>query len=227
MKRLLIAAGMVLALVAVPASAKSVRNCGGATTVTGTSCKVARGVVKRLDTACQRTRGGTCRVKGFACLTRTARHHRSAVRCTKGTAVIVRRLGVGAMGPNGLSSCKLVLMDDTGMNVFHLGRKPAPINGTGTPDTVGDVSSNLECRVGFDHQASTPTVNGTIRMRIANPVIGSNEYSCTATGSFRCFGPRDGSNLRGWDLRVLYYVCIPGEDVKTLGRHLPGYCGTP
>ncbi|MGI8716012.1 MAG: hypothetical protein ACR2NR_23090 [Solirubrobacteraceae bacterium] len=227
MKRLVIAAVLTFGIVAIPAGAGSVQNCGATTTVNGTSCKAARKVLDSLNASCRHAHGAACHVLGFACAVRTHRNRAAALHCTRGDELIVRQLGLGAGGPNGISSCTLVLVDDTGTDIRHLGKTPTPIDGRGTSETVGQISSNIECSSNFRSSATSPDVTGTVDMQISNPIIGSNDYSCHATGDFRCFGPRDGSNLRGWDLKVLYYVCIPDQDVKTLGRHLPGYCGKP
>ena len=115
------------------------------------------------------------------------------------------------------TDCYVYLYDDTGEgHDFATGGQttPKPIDGTGTRYLAGE-----------DHSVTTCIVNrtynfprGTIKVYAKDRLIGSNVYSCTATGIYKCFGPREGSTLKGWTLRVVYYVCIPGASP------LPGYC---
>jgi hypothetical protein len=226
---------VALLMVATPASASGLRKCGSDTKARGVSCKKAREVVRGANRKCRNHRAKVCRVRGFACVVRSAAKRGAKLRCTKGKRLVLRRLrhsaGVGSSGPNGLTNCALYGDDDTGQNINHIGAGPTPIDGRGVRFLVGDVSGNFGCVVDFKYEqhSSSPSgkIDGTIRMHIENPLVGSNQYSCSATGSFRCFGPRAGSNLRGSNLRVIYYACIPGQDVKQEGHHIPGYCGTP
>ncbi len=228
------AAGVVALLIAVaPASGRSLVNCGQHTTVRDVGCKTARKLVSSVDHKCLGFTGKVCRVRGFACVVRSDAGRAATLRCTKGNKLVLRRLrrpvGVGSSGPNGLTDCTLYLLDDTGQNLTDPGTTPSPIDGRGVRTLLGHASGTYGCLITTSYELHIPAkgIHGTVNMRIENPLIGSNEWSCNATGSFRCFGPRDGSNLRGSNLVVLYYVCIPGEDVKQLGRHLPGYCGVP
>lgn len=221
---------VALLMVATPASASGLKKCGSQTKARGVDCKNARMLVRSVDRKCRGFTGQVCRVRGFACVVRSDAGHPAKLRCTKGNKLVLRRLrrpvGVGSSGPNGLTDCSLYLLDDTGQNMERPGT-PSPIDGRGVKTLVGHASGNYGCVAALSYEQHSNGTNGTVKMRIENPLIGSNEWSCNATGSFRCFGPRDGSNLRGSNLVALYYVCIPGEDVKQLGHHLPGYCGTP
>jgi hypothetical protein len=229
MKRLVVIAALalvVVGLIAVPASAGSLEHCGDSLTVRNVSCQTGRNVLDALDSRCLNDQRKTCRVLAFTC---SVSRRADAVRCTAGDEQIVADLPPGALGPNGLTDCELGVQNDTGVSLKDGGS--SPIDGRGVMFLVGRASSSLGCGISYHVEvtASTPlgTLHGIVDMRISNPLIGSNEYSCRAQGDFRCFGPRDGSNLRGSDLRVIYYVCIPDADVKILGRHLPGYCGKP
>jgi hypothetical protein len=229
MKRLVVIAALasvVVGVIAVPASAGSLEHCGGSLAVRNVSCQTGRKVLSAVNSRCRNDQEKTCGVLAFTC---SASQLTDAVRCTAGDEQIVADLQPGEIGPNGLSNCELHLQNDTGRSMGDGG--PSPIDGHGVTSFLGRVESTFGCSITyhFELTESTPRepFHGIVDMRVENPLIGSNEYSCHAQGDFRCFGPRDGSNLRGSDLRVIYYVCIPDEDVKVLGHHLAGYCGKP
>jgi hypothetical protein len=229
MKRLvaLVALGLVIVgLVAVPASATTLKRCGRSLLVQNVSCQTGR---KVLDAAngCRNHQAKTCRVLAFTC---SISERADAVRCSDQNKLVVVRLPPGAIGPNGLANCELILQDDTGL-ALHVPGETTPIDGHGVESLLGRVSSTWDCkitdRIEVTHSAPLAPFHGIVDMSIENPLIGSNRYSCQTQGDFRCFGPRDGSNLSGSDLKVIYYVCVPGADKERLGYHLPGYCGKP
>lgn len=115
------------------------------------------------------------------------------------------------------TDCYIYVYDDTGEgHDFATGQSttPTPINGAGVRYLAGEDHSKTTCIVSRSYSFS----KGTVKVYAKDRLIGSNVYSCTATGIYKCFGPREGSTLKGWTLRVVYYVCIPGASP------LPYYC---
>ena len=115
------------------------------------------------------------------------------------------------------TDCYIYVYDDTGEgHDFATGQSttPTPIDGTGVRYLAGEDHSKTTCIVSRTYTFP----KGTVKVYAKDRLIGSNVYSCTTTGIYKCFGPRDGSTLKGWTLRVVYYVCIPGASQR------PGYC---
>ncbi len=115
------------------------------------------------------------------------------------------------------TDCYIYVYDDTGEgHDFATGQSttPTPINGTGVRYLAGEDHSKTTCIVSRSYNFP----KGTVKVYAKDRLIGSNVYSCTATGIYKCFGPREGSTLKGWTLKVVYYVCIPGASP------LPHYC---
>lgn len=115
------------------------------------------------------------------------------------------------------TDCYIYVYDDTGEgHDFATGQSttPTPINGTGVRYLAGEDHSVTTCIVSRSYNFG----KGTVKVYAKDRLIGSNVYSCTTTGIYKCFGPREGSTLRGWTLKVVYYVCIPGASP------LPHYC---
>jgi hypothetical protein len=62
--------------------------------------------------------------------------------------------------------------------------------------------------------------NGTIEVYAEDPFSGHNQYHCTTTGVYRCFGtivyhPHAKEVLDGPDLKVNYTICKEGQDSRT------------
>jgi hypothetical protein len=115
------------------------------------------------------------------------------------------------------TDCYIYVYDDTGEgHDFATGQSttPTPIDGTGVRYLAGEDHSKTTCIVSRTYTFP----KGTVKVYAKDRLIGSNVYSCTTTGIYKCFGPRDGSTLKGWTLRVVYYVCIPGASQR------PSYC---
>lgn len=211
----------------------SLKNCGQHTRASGVGCKTARMAIASVDRTCLGSTAKICRVRGFACVVQATAGRTGTLRCSKGKELVLRSLPrpvrAGSSGAGGSQSCTLLVNDDSGQSIEPGTNPPSPIDGGGRSFTAGVDEGFWGCDVSFHyakHDSGTG-IDGSVDMQIKDPIIGSNYYSCYAQGSFRCFGPREGSTLRGDDLKVIYYVCIPGEDVKMVGRHLPGYCGAP
>jgi hypothetical protein len=214
-------------------SRANLKNCGQGTRARGVGCETARKAIASVDRECLGSTRKICRVRGFACVVQPTAGRTRTLRCTKGKELILRTLRrrgpAGSLGAGGNQGCTLLVNDDSGQSIEPGTKPPSPIDGAGRSFTAGVDEGFWSCDVTYHyakHDSSTG-IDGSIDIQIKDPIIGSNYYSCYAQGSFHCFGPREGSTLLGDDLKVIYYVCIPGEDVKTLGRHLPGYCGAP
>ena len=117
--------------------------------------------------------------------------------------------GVGADLGYSATDCYIYLDDDTGEgHDFATGQSttPTPINGGGVRYLATEDHSVTTCIA----QRTYTFPQGTIKVYAKDRLIGSNVYSCTATGIYKCFGPREGSTTSGYTLSVIYYVCIPG-----------------
>jgi hypothetical protein len=129
----------------------------------------------------------------------------------------LRRSTAGPGAQYSATDCYVYIYDDTGEgHDFATGTSttPTPIDGNGVRYLAGEDHSVTTCTV----QRTYSFPNGTVKVFARDRLIGSNVYSCTATGVYKCFGPRDGSTLSGWTLRVVYYVCRPGASTR------PNYC---
>jgi hypothetical protein len=107
------------------------------------------------------------------------------------------------------TDCYIYLDDDTGEgHDFATGQSttPTPIDGKGVRYLATEDHSVTTCIA----ERTYTFPQGTIKVYAKDRLIGSNVYSCTATGIYKCFGPREGSTTSGYTLRVIYYVCIPG-----------------
>jgi hypothetical protein len=231
MKRLVLIAALmsiVVGLIAVPASAQSLKHCGSSVGVRNVNCQTGHKVLDAFDGRCRGNRSNTCRVFAFTCLLSS---RAGTVRCIAGNREIVVRLRPGSLGPNGRIDCELRLQNDTGTVIEKGVEEPSAIDGHGVTSFVRHASP-WGCSITYFFELTETggplaPLQGRAAIRVRNPLIGSSTYSCHASGDFRCFGPQDGSDLLGYSLQLIYYVCVPGADVKVLGRHLPGYCGTP
>jgi len=121
----------------------------------------------------------------------------------------LRESSGGPQGTYSATDCYIYLDDDTGEgNDFATGQHttPTPINGGGVRYLATEDHSVTTCIASRTYDLP----NGTIKVYAKDRLIGSNVYSCTATGIYKCFGPREGSTTSGYTLSVIYYVCIPG-----------------
>jgi hypothetical protein len=115
----------------------------------------------------------------------------------------------GAGSGYSATDCYIYLDDDTGEgHDFATGQSttPTPINGGGVRYLATEDHSVTTCIA----ERTYTFPQGTIKVYAKDRLIGSNVYSCTATGIYKCFGPREGSTTSGYTLSVIYYVCIPG-----------------
>ena len=115
----------------------------------------------------------------------------------------------GAGSGYSATDCYIYLDDDTGEgHDFATGQDTTktPINGQGVRYLATEDHSITTCIA----QRTYTFPQGTIKVYAKDRLIGSNVYSCTATGIYKCFGPREGSTTSGYTLSVIYYACIPG-----------------
>jgi hypothetical protein len=131
----------------------------------------------------------------------------------------------GAQSTGGISTCKLTLYDDTGMNLFGEGYLPP--NGIGTPHVIGPISGGNPVTGDGCYIGSTGSANIHInsidyswayQAYVNDPVYASNEYYCHTQGVIRCLGPQPGSVLSGWTLSVIYYLCTPAQPANPACR---------